>query len=60
MPEGISLPFRCSPADLNITTAVVEAENARAVSNQGGRSLALAVDFLIQALAEGRGRQGRF
>lgn len=60
VPRGISPPFRCSAADLNITTAVVDAENTRAVSNQGGRSRALAADFLIQALAEGRGRQGRF
>lgn len=60
VPRGISPPFRCSPADLNITTAVVDAENTRAVSNQGGRSRALAADFLIQALAEGRGRRGGF
>lgn len=59
-PRGISPPFCCSTADLNITAAVVDAENTVVVSNQGGRSGATAVDFLIQALAKGSGRHGRF
>lgn len=60
VPQGISPPFRCSTADLNITTAVVDAETTAAVRNQGGRSGASAMDVLIQALAKGSGRQGRF
>lgn len=59
-PRAISPPFCCSTADLNITAAVVDAENTVVVSNQGGRSGATAVDFLIQALAKGSGRHGRF
>lgn len=60
VPRGISPPFCCSTADLNITTTVVDAEITAVVRNQGGRSGASAVDFLIQALAKGSGRQGRF
>lgn len=60
VPRGISPPFCCCTADLNITTAVVDAENTAVVRNQEGRSGASAVDFLIQALAKGSGRQGRF
>ena len=60
MPRGISPPFRCSTADLNITAAAVDAENTVEVRNYGGRSGAAAVDFLIQALAKGSGRQSRF
>lgn len=60
VPGGISPPFCCSTADLNITTAVVDAENMAVVRNQRGRSGASAVDFQIQALAKGSARQGRF
>lgn len=56
----MSPPFRCSTADLNITAAAVDAENTVEVRNYGGRSGAAAVDFLIQALAKGSGRQSRF
>lgn len=53
VPRGISPPFRCSTADLNITAAVVDAGNTVVVSNQGGRSGAAALDFLIQDLDRG-------
>ena len=59
-PRGISPPFRFSTADLNITAAVADAENTVVVSNQGGRSGAAALDFLIQAPAKGSGRHSRF
>lgn len=42
---------------LNITTAVIDAENTVVVSNQGAKSGAVAVDFVIPALAKGAGRQ---
>lgn len=60
VPEGIYPPFCYSTADLNITTAVVDAENTVGARKQGSRSGASAVVFLIQALAKGSGRQCRF
>lgn len=59
-PQGISPLFHCSTADLNITADIVDAENTGAMRNQGGRSGSSAMDFLIQALAVGSARQGRF